>query len=87
MELLFSGLHQVLLLILIRQYATPQTLGAPDTAAQCFELHDLTVIHEQVHFGTVAFNVPGKHFRIGGNLLHLWNIENGIGEGLGFAFF
>src|SRR5699024_1837182 len=48
----------------IGQYASPEALGAPDAASQCFKLYNLTVVHKNIHFETVVFNVPGKYLGI-----------------------
>src|SRR5699024_2041798 len=48
----------------IGQYASPEALGAPDAASQCFKLYNLTVVHKNIYLGTVVFNVPGKYLGI-----------------------
>src|SRR5437667_343271 len=48
----------------VGDHAPPQTLGTPDSRAQTFELHDLAVIDEQVHFRAVILDVPGEDFGI-----------------------
>ena len=54
------------MLIFVCQYASPEAFGAPNPAAQRFELHNLAVIHKHIHFGTVVLDVPGKNLGIGG---------------------
>src|SRR6266705_2458786 len=50
----------------VGDHSAPKTLGAPDAGAKALELHDLAVVHEEVHGGAVGFDVPGEHRRIGG---------------------
>src|SRR5687767_2121237 len=53
-------------LTFVGQDPSPQTLVAPDSCAQGFQLDNLTVIHKQVHFSTIILDVPGKYFWICG---------------------
>ena len=43
----------------------PEALGAPDAGPQALQLHDLAVVHEQVHLRAVGLDVPGEHLRVG----------------------
>src|SRR5205085_313924 len=45
--------------------APPQTFCSPDARAQTFELHDLTMINEQVDVASVILDIPCEYFRIG----------------------
>jgi hypothetical protein len=44
--------------------STPKIGGPPDTSAQCFELHDLAVIDEQVYFPAKIFHISPGHDRM-----------------------
>src|SRR5205823_8027440 len=56
--------HSSSSLFFVRHYSAPQTLCAPISSAQAFQLHDLTVIDKEVHVRTVIFDVPCEHIRI-----------------------
>jgi len=43
----------------------PTNFSSPDAGAQTFQLHDLTVMDKQVHFGAVILDVPREHIGIG----------------------
>src|SRR5215468_8557120 len=51
-------------LFLVSQHATPETLHTPEPRAKTLELHDLAVVHEQIHFGAIVLDVPAEHLRI-----------------------
>src|SRR5665213_1062973 len=46
--------------------AAPEAVGAPDAAAEAFELDDLAVVDKQVDVRPVVLDVPAEHLRIGG---------------------
>lgn len=50
---------------LIHDHPSPQTFRPPDAGTQTFQLHDLTVLDKQVHFGAVILDVPREHIGIG----------------------
>ena len=52
--------------ILIRKNPAPQTFRSPDARAQAFELNDLAVVHEKVHFGSIVLDVPGENVWVSG---------------------
>src|SRR5437667_12682287 len=45
--------------------STPGALGAPDTRAQCLELHDLAVVDEQIDLVSVVLDIPFEYRRVG----------------------
>src|SRR5262249_61846767 len=55
----------------------PQARRPQDAATQRPELHDLTVVDEQVHLGPIVLDVPGEHLRVG----RLPPASNAGGEG------
>src|SRR6266852_3377233 len=58
-------------LTLVRQNPPPQALRPPDAGAETFKLHNLTVIHKQVHLRTIVLDVPGKDLRVSSLEHHL----------------
>src|ERR1019366_1620231 len=55
----------VWLLSFVSHHTSPKARGPPDARTQAFQLDDLTVIHEEVHFGTPVLDVPSENLRIG----------------------
>src|SRR5437763_16299748 len=57
--------NALLFIFFVTKDAPPQTFGSPDARAQTFELHDLTMINEQVDVASVVLDVPCEYFRVG----------------------
>src|SRR5881275_2572486 len=56
--------NTLLFIFFITKDASPQTFGSPDAGAETLELHDLTVINEEVDVASVVFDIPSEYFRI-----------------------
>src|ERR1019366_6418190 len=65
----------VCFLSLVSHHTSPKARGSPDARTQAFQLDDLTVIHEEVHFGTPVLDVPSEYLRIGRLEHHLLQAE------------
>src|SRR6266700_8138473 len=50
---------------LVRLDSPPQLAGSPNSRSEALQLHDLAVIHEQIHVGPVILHIPAESRRIG----------------------
>ena len=51
---------------LISNYSSPGAFRSPYARPQAFELHDLAVVHEEVHVRAVVLDIPAENFGVGG---------------------
>src|SRR5436190_10742341 len=56
--------NALLFVFFVTKDASPQTFCSPDARAQTLELHDLTMINEQVDVASVVLDIPCEYFRI-----------------------
>src|SRR5205823_3744715 len=56
--------NALLFIFFVTKDASPQTFCSPDARAQTLELHDLTMINEQVDVASVVLDIPCEYFRI-----------------------